>query len=120
MTLRSLAMLALLAACAPSTKPAPAAVAAEPAAPVSSGPVAPVDPAQPPPGTSAMHCDAARAQSAIGKAATQDVVDRAVADSASGAVRVIKPGMAVTADYSDARLNLEVDASNVIIKASCG
>jgi Peptidase inhibitor I78 family len=123
MTLRHLAvtaMLVLLVACASSMEPPTGTAAVEAATPVSSGPVAPVDPANLPPGTSAMRCNAGKIQSTIGQAATQDVIDRAVADSTSGAVRVIKPGDAVTADYSEGRLNLEVDANNVITKASCG
>lgn len=109
------------AACAPPAKPAAQATpVAELSASTSSGPVTPADPESPPPGTGAMRCDASKVQSAIGKTATQDVIDQAVADSTSGAVRVIKPGQAVTADFSQGRLDLEVDAGNVITKASCG
>lgn len=94
--------------------------ATEPLTSVSSGSVAPVDPEHSPLGTSAIRCDAARAQPTIGNAATQDVIDRAAADSTSDTVRVIKPGDAVTDDFSEGRLNLEVDASNTIIRANCG
>lgn len=87
---------------------------------VSSGPAASADPVHSPFDTSAMRCDAARAQLAIGKAATQEVIDRAIADSTSSAVRVIKPGDAVTDDFNEGRLNLEVDARNTIIRATCG
>lgn len=37
-----------------------------------------------------------------------------------GALRVIWPGMAVTEDYSESRLNVEVDAQGAIIGLSCG
>lgn len=35
-------------------------------------------------------------------------------------VRVLRPGMAVTMDYSAERLNIEVDAAGRIIRVSCG
>jgi len=35
-------------------------------------------------------------------------------------VRVIRPGMAVTMDYQDGRLNIEVDGSERISRVSCG
>lgn len=37
-----------------------------------------------------------------------------------GALRVIWPGMAVTEDYSESRLNVEVDAQGIIRRVSCG
>jgi hypothetical protein len=35
-------------------------------------------------------------------------------------VRIVAPGMAVTMDYSDARLTVETDAQGVIMRAQCG
>lgn len=35
-------------------------------------------------------------------------------------VRVVKPGMAVTMDYSEARLTVETDKDGVITRHSCG
>lgn len=35
-------------------------------------------------------------------------------------VRIIRPGMAVTMDYSAERLNIEVNAAEVISRVSCG
>lgn len=35
-------------------------------------------------------------------------------------VRIIRPGMAVTMDYSAERLNIEVNAAEVITRVSCG
>lgn len=35
-------------------------------------------------------------------------------------VRVIGPGMAVTMDYREDRLNIEVDADKIINRVSCG
>ena len=38
----------------------------------------------------------------------------------SQVVRVIRPGMAVTMDFSAERLNIEVDEAEVISRVSCG
>lgn len=65
-------------------------------------------------------CNATRAQQVVGKVATQDVIDRVAADSTSTIVRVIRPGDAITDDYNEGRLNLEVDTTNSIIRAKCG
>lgn len=35
-------------------------------------------------------------------------------------IRVIRPGQAVTMDYSPTRLNVEVDGANQILRMSCG
>ena len=35
-------------------------------------------------------------------------------------VRMIRPGMAVTMDYSAERLNIEINAAEVITRVSCG
>ncbi len=35
-------------------------------------------------------------------------------------VRIIRPGMAVTMDYSADRLNIEIDARETIIRVTCG
>jgi hypothetical protein len=34
-------------------------------------------------------------------------------------VRIIRPGMAVTEDYSTERLNIEIDARETIVRVSC-
>ena len=65
-------------------------------------------------------CDAAAAQWAVGKAADQALVDKAVADSHSSNARVIKPGQAVTMDFREDRLNIEVDAANNVTAVRCG
>ena len=38
----------------------------------------------------------------------------------SAPMRIIKPGMAVTMDYSPNRLNAELDAQNRIVRIYCG
>ncbi len=68
----------------------------------------------------AKRCDATHAQWAVGKAADQATVDKLVADSGSSSARVIKPGQAVTMDFREDRLNVEVDAANVVTGVRCG
>ncbi|TKR30206.1 hypothetical protein FCE95_08675 [Luteimonas gilva] len=74
----------------------------------------------PPAADAPKQCDAAAAQWAVGKAADQALVDKAVADSHSSNARVIKPGQAVTMDYRQDRLNIEVDAANNVVAVRCG
>lgn len=72
------------------------------------------------PTDAAKQCDAANAQWAVGQAASQATVDKAVSDSGSSSARVIKPGQAVTMDFREDRLNIEVDAKNVVTAVRCG
>ena len=77
-------------------------------------------PAEPAPPTAAMACDASKAQWAVGQTASQDVVDKVVKDSSSREARVIKPGQAVTMDYREDRVNINVDGKNTITDVKCG
>ena len=65
-------------------------------------------------------CDASKASWAIGRAATADVVERVRIETTSQAVRVIKPGQAVTMDFSAARVNISVNDRNAITGITCG
>ncbi|HEX9857282.1 MAG TPA: I78 family peptidase inhibitor [Paracoccaceae bacterium] len=64
------------------------------------------------------------ADDACGAAALQGLVGQpaAVLEAMTfgPATRVLRPGMAVTMDYSAERLNIEVDAAETIIRVSCG
>ncbi len=61
---------------------------------------------------------------ACGAGALQDLIGRNAAVLQTmrfaGPLRVIRPGMAVTMDYSPDRLNIEVDAREIITRVSCG
>ena len=37
-----------------------------------------------------------------------------------GTLRIIRPGQAVTEDYSETRLNVDLDAADTIMSLSCG
>ncbi|KAA2284115.1 I78 family peptidase inhibitor [Arenimonas fontis] len=84
--------------------------------------------AQPPPAMdapglseeTAMTCDAEPLAWTIGRVADEALVAKAKADSGSRGVRVIRPGMAVTMDYREDRLNLEVDEQDRVTRAYCG
>lgn len=69
----------------------------------------------------AMSCstDAVKA-SFIGKRATPDVVEQARKASNANNVRVIPPDTMVTADHREDRLNIDVDANQVITGLRCG
>ncbi|MCK4711581.1 MAG: hypothetical protein KAT26_01745 [Marinosulfonomonas sp.] len=60
-------------------------------------------------------CDAAGYQSLIGQSA-----DILASMTFPAPIRIIKPGMAVTMDYSPDRLNVDLDAQNRITHFWCG
>ena len=65
-------------------------------------------------------CDAQAAQSVVGKTATPDVVEQARKAAGADVARVLKPGQMVTMEYMAGRLNIDVDAGNVIKTVRCG
>jgi hypothetical protein len=83
-----------------------------PPPPAMDAPAAPEEPA--------MTCDPAPGQWAVGQIADEALVAKVRADTHSDRVRVIRPGMAVTMDWREDRLNLEVDADNRVLTVRCG
>jgi len=67
-----------------------------------------------------MHCDAGKAQWAIGKAPDDDLIERARHDAGARVVRVIAYGMMVTMEYNEARLNLDLDEQGRVQQVRCG
>jgi hypothetical protein len=67
-----------------------------------------------------MRCQADPGQRYIGQAASEEVVAQAKAATGADTVRVLKPGMVVTMEFSDSRLNLRVDDHGVIEAVTCG
>lgn len=67
-----------------------------------------------------MNCQADKGQWAMGRLADDALVAKIRADTTSKQLRVIKPGMVVTMDYREDRLNVEVDADNRVISVRCG
>ena len=69
--------------------------------------------------TSGAGCDAAHVEPFFGQPG-HDVAATARKAAGARAVRVIGPGDAVTMDFRDDRLNLEIDADGKIVRARCG
>jgi hypothetical protein len=114
----ALASLFALAACAtPSQEPPPADDSADGfAAP----PPPPAMEDAGPNEETAMTCEAKPGLWAVGKIADEALITKVKADTGSDRSRVIRPGMAVTMDYREDRVNLEVDAENRVLTVRCG
>jgi len=70
-------------------------------------------------GITSLACSVSRAEGFAGKSADTVAEDARIAAGAK-AVRVIRPGTAVTMDYRGDRLNLKTDDGGVILSVSCG
>lgn len=79
-------------------------------------PMPPAGPVLPPGGL----CNADNARWALGRAATPDVVERVRLDTGSAVARVIAPGMMVTMDHREDRVNLKTNERNAITEITCG
>lgn len=78
-------------------------------------------PAEPPmDATPSGVCNAQAASWAVGRAPTQDVVDRATRDSGAKVSRVLRPGQVVTMEYRADRLNIDVNEREAITGLRCG
>lgn len=65
-------------------------------------------------------CDAEAAAAAVGKTASEDVVEQARTDAGAKTARVLRPGQIVTMEYLAGRLNVHVDDANVVTELTCG
>ena len=99
-----LAAILPLAACSHAGGNAPAEVGSLPAK-VSDGP---------------QECRPEALDAFTGKTADEATIKKLVADSGARNARVVKPGMAVTMDFRQDRVTVQVDAQNRIERASCG
>lgn len=72
-------------------------------------------PIEAPPPPLAGTCAAADLQSLVGQPASVLQTMRF-----AGPVRILRPGDAVTMDYSELRLNIRIDADEVIARVDCG
>jgi len=114
-------------ACATPAEPADPAPATEtagaPRAPAPTDPTPmpkPPRPAEPAPGELAMECNAQPARWAVGKVADAALVERVRSDTNSERARVLKPGQMVTMEFRVDRVNIDVDANNVVTDVRCG
>jgi hypothetical protein len=83
-----------------------------------STPVAPPVSDPMPPAHALCHADAAA--SLVGQPATEQNVELARQRAGAQVARVLKPGQVVTLEYLEGRLNVHVDAVNVITRLTCG
>jgi hypothetical protein len=81
-------------------------------------PTSPSAPAPPPAATAS--CDAAKAQWAIGEQATAELLEQARVAAAAGSARFLRPNEPVTMEYLGSRLNLALDAKDVVRTVGCG
>lgn len=109
-----LALMAVTACASPSSTPGEAASVAAPSKPATAAPSPPPTAEEP-----AMTCQADKGQWAMGKIADEALLAKVKADTSSERVRVIRPGMAVTMDYREDRVNLDVDADNRVTGVRC-
>ena len=104
-----------LAACATQQDDAAATPAAD--APVASAP-APASTATAPPTMESCNADAAK--DAVGKQATDEVVEQARIAAGANVARALRPDMMITMEYRGDRLNLRTDTDGKVVGVSCG
>lgn len=113
-----------LAACAGTAEPAPRGAEAGPFAQEPAPPPAIDDPGNTDPGAAgeepAMQCQSETLSWALGQVADEATVAKLQEQAKASRVRVIKPDMAVTMDYREDRLNIDVDDAGKIKRLHCG
>ena len=120
-TARLACTLVLLTALSACNKPQPdeqeaVAASAQHAAEQATVPKPDTAPEAPPIGS----CDATQVQSLVGQPMTNAVGEQARSDAGAKSVRVLNPGEITTMEFNGERLNLEVDAKNIIASVRCG
>jgi hypothetical protein len=65
-------------------------------------------------------CDATPLAWTIGQVADDALVERARVQAGAKTVRVIRPGVMITNDFSAQRLNLRVDVERKVLAYNCG
>ncbi len=79
------------------------------------------EPAPPPPMVETRgECGAAQVQDRVGREYSPALGEAIRAESGAAAMRVIRPGEAVTLDYRPDRLNVRLDEGDVITEIGCG
>jgi hypothetical protein len=80
----------------------------------------PADTPETPPARLAGQCDAAAVQDLVGKPASSELGADALTRSHAAVMRWLRPGQIVTMEYRADRLNLNLDAQNVVARIGCG
>lgn len=76
--------------------------------------------AAPPAPVGVTKCDASMLGDIVGKPASEELGNDAVKRSGSRTMRWLAPGMAVTMDFREDRLNIELDADRKVVGSRCG
>ena len=105
-----------LAACATQQDDAAATPAAD--APVASAPAPASTAAAAPPTMESCNADAAK--DAVGKQATDEVIEQARVAAGAAIARALRPDMMITMEYRGDRLNLRTDTDGKVVGVSCG
>ena len=79
-----------------------------------------VEPTAAPGSPSGRVCSADSLSQFVGQSATSEVGAEMLRISGAGTIRWIQPGMAVTMDFRQDRLNVQLDEQNRITDISCG
>jgi peptidase inhibitor I78 family protein len=80
----------------------------------------PPPPAPPPPAPDGLPCSAEGLEDLLGRPASQAVGAEAMRRSGARMLRWIRPGDAVTMDYSEHRLNVHLDERGRVQRFECG
>ena len=103
----------MLSACGTRPVDLPPAVDTPAGAPAADTPAEDVPPAT-------VGCDPARVQPMLGEVASSELAARARDAAGARTVRTLAPGQAVTREYAEGRLNLQLDAEQRVVHAYCG
>lgn len=80
----------------------------------------PFSQAPPPPPAASGTCNADGAAAAVGHAYGEAVAEEARKNSGARVVRALRPGQAVTLEFSSERLTLDLDGAGRVTRARCG
>jgi hypothetical protein len=84
-------------------------------------PLPPAEAGEPPiQGESGRKCEAAGVQSLLGQQASAELGAEAMRASGAAKLRWIPEGAMITMDYSESRLNIQLDRQNKIVRIYCG
>jgi len=65
-------------------------------------------------------CDASKAQFALGERADADLLERARVATGAGSARFLRPNQPITLEFLSSRLNLGLDAADIVRAVNCG
>lgn len=85
-----------------------------------SSPPSPQPPNSPAPPVASGTCDPSKARWAIGRRASDELLERARVSAGADSARFLRPNQPVTLEFMGGRLNLGLDARDVVRSVGCG